>query len=444
MGKLDTRTLLTEKKLTDLTYVGTSTDGTTLDGDGKLPLSKLFLHRSFLITDPALGDAVTTTIIDNYQLSIVTLTTTGNQQNPNSPTDPTPGKEFSVALKDAPTGVTLEVNGVKIAKGEVADFVWDGSQWLDQSHKVKTFLVTTEPALPPTQGALLYAKSDSEIYSKGSNDGTNEFRVTNPDFLFINLKAAAITPDLTYRGTIYDAGSVRMLYQSGGSAPVALHEFESPTYSVEAGTRLNTRWCFGLFEHSNPNKADDRMFMGRAGLASQDFCVMRSGRVSINDGTDAFAESQFNVAGDVKFGALATPAVPTSGVKAYGNSTTNRLHGITSDNIDGQYLVAGTQQIFNGVAPTAQEFLDIDFFIMRVSVWNMGTVATRRGIRSDTTLIIKNDTLLVFNLNATGADNFIDAENVSSTSLVMAKGDIVHLKPSLTEDKWYIVNFTDK
>jgi len=81
------------------------------------------------VTDPALNAAVTTAIVDGFSGNIVTLTTTGNAQTIQDPTDTTAGKRFTVVNNDTSSD-TLTVNSNVLDPGEAISFIWDGSAWV--------------------------------------------------------------------------------------------------------------------------------------------------------------------------------------------------------------------------------------------------------------------------------------------------------------------------
>ncbi|MCK5615463.1 hypothetical protein KAR91_77080, partial [Candidatus Pacearchaeota archaeon] len=80
------------------------------------------------ITDPAINAAVSTANIDAYAGVVITVTTAGNSQTLQNPTDTTPGKEFVVANAVASTN-SITVNGVIFSPGEAQKYIWDGSAW---------------------------------------------------------------------------------------------------------------------------------------------------------------------------------------------------------------------------------------------------------------------------------------------------------------------------
>jgi len=79
-------------------------------------------------TDPAINAAVSTSNIDSYDGVVITLTTTGNSQTLQSPTDTTAGKKFTVANKATSTD-TITVNTVVLSPEESQGFLWDGADW---------------------------------------------------------------------------------------------------------------------------------------------------------------------------------------------------------------------------------------------------------------------------------------------------------------------------
>lgn len=80
------------------------------------------------VTDPAVNAACTTAVVDIYSGTIITLTTTGNSQTIQDPTDTRPGKKFIVVNKDISTN-DITVDGMVIDAGFAQTFIWDGSEW---------------------------------------------------------------------------------------------------------------------------------------------------------------------------------------------------------------------------------------------------------------------------------------------------------------------------
>jgi len=80
-------------------------------------------------TNPTTNAAVTTSNIDNFDGVVITLTTTGNSQTLQNPTDTTTGKNFVVMNNDTSTD-TIEVNGETLAIGKFILLYWDGTTWL--------------------------------------------------------------------------------------------------------------------------------------------------------------------------------------------------------------------------------------------------------------------------------------------------------------------------
>lgn len=81
------------------------------------------------ITDPAVDAAVTSAVIDVHSGTVITLTTAGNSQTLEAPTDTTAGKRFVIVNDDASTD-SIVVNGALIQAGEFVTFHWDGTAWI--------------------------------------------------------------------------------------------------------------------------------------------------------------------------------------------------------------------------------------------------------------------------------------------------------------------------
>lgn len=85
--------------------------------------------KTFEITDPVINAAVITSIIDNYEAVIITLTGVGNIQTLQNPTTVTIKQKFIVANNDTSTD-PITVNTIVLAPGQAQNFFWDGSAWL--------------------------------------------------------------------------------------------------------------------------------------------------------------------------------------------------------------------------------------------------------------------------------------------------------------------------
>jgi hypothetical protein len=82
------------------------------------------------ITDPAINAATSTANIDDYSGVIITLTTAGNNQTLQNPTDVTPGKKFTTVVYSTNVALTIEINNITLNNGEAQTFVWSGSIWV--------------------------------------------------------------------------------------------------------------------------------------------------------------------------------------------------------------------------------------------------------------------------------------------------------------------------
>lgn len=88
--------------------------------------------RQTVFTDPAINEAVSTDVVDNFSAVIITTTTTGNAQVLQDPTDTTQIKRFTVINDDTSTN-TISVNGVDLDPGQARYSIWDGTAWADAS-----------------------------------------------------------------------------------------------------------------------------------------------------------------------------------------------------------------------------------------------------------------------------------------------------------------------
>ena len=83
-------------------------------------------------TDPAANAAVSTTIVNTYNGTVVTLTAAGNTQTLQSPTTAATIRKFMVINNDTSThSLSLVANSVTftLTPGEGQCFLWDGSAW---------------------------------------------------------------------------------------------------------------------------------------------------------------------------------------------------------------------------------------------------------------------------------------------------------------------------
>lgn len=81
-----------------------------------------------LSTDPAANIAASTAIVDEFAGVVITLTTVGNNQFPQAPTDTTAGRKFFIANASISTHL-LPVNGEEIDAEHAINFLWDGTAW---------------------------------------------------------------------------------------------------------------------------------------------------------------------------------------------------------------------------------------------------------------------------------------------------------------------------
>lgn len=79
------------------------------------------------VTDPALNAAVSTAIVNSYEMVLVTLTGAGNAQTIQTPAVATI-KTFTVVNNDISTN-SIVVNGITIPPGKAQSFIWDGTAW---------------------------------------------------------------------------------------------------------------------------------------------------------------------------------------------------------------------------------------------------------------------------------------------------------------------------
>ena len=88
--------------------------------------------KAFAVSDPGTNVAVSTAVIDNYSIAIITTTTTGNAQTIQSPTDTADIIRFTVVNNDTSSDAVV-VNSISIAPGNAKYFIWDGSAWVDDA-----------------------------------------------------------------------------------------------------------------------------------------------------------------------------------------------------------------------------------------------------------------------------------------------------------------------
>jgi len=78
--------------------------------------------------DPAINAATTSSIVNSYSGTIITLTGPGNAQTIGDPTDPAPGKRFTVVNHSTSTD-TIEVNGIVLEASHAQSWMWSGATW---------------------------------------------------------------------------------------------------------------------------------------------------------------------------------------------------------------------------------------------------------------------------------------------------------------------------
>ncbi len=80
------------------------------------------------ITDPSINSEVTTQKVDDFSWTVISLTTTWNNQTLWNPTDITPGKEFTI-INDSVSTDSITINGNTASPWNFITFKWDGSSW---------------------------------------------------------------------------------------------------------------------------------------------------------------------------------------------------------------------------------------------------------------------------------------------------------------------------
>lgn len=86
----------------------------------------------FAVTDPAASEATSTSIVNTFAGTLVTLTSSGNSQTIGDPSNPDAGRWFTFLNNDTSTD-SIVVDGITIEPGEGVNFVWDGTAWLPVS-----------------------------------------------------------------------------------------------------------------------------------------------------------------------------------------------------------------------------------------------------------------------------------------------------------------------
>jgi hypothetical protein len=118
----------------DSCWVLTTDNPITLDSSNLIFKCAYFAKAEYApmtsCTDPATNTVGTTAIVDAYSGNVVTLTTTGNSQTLQSPTDTRTGSKFTVINNDTSTN-TLTVNGITIPIGKAQTWIWDGTAWAE-------------------------------------------------------------------------------------------------------------------------------------------------------------------------------------------------------------------------------------------------------------------------------------------------------------------------
>lgn len=124
------------------------------------------------VTDPAIDEAVTTAIIDDYSGVIITLTGAGNAQTLQSPTIITGGKQFTVINNDASTN-SININGYTLEPGEAQGFTWDGTAWCSlEAFEGATNTTRLDVTGEIAAGTNFSVTSSGASYTKSGDDGS--------------------------------------------------------------------------------------------------------------------------------------------------------------------------------------------------------------------------------------------------------------------------------
>jgi len=159
----------------------------------------------FTITDPAVNAAVASAVIDEYTGVLITLTTTGNAQTLQSPSDVAVIVQFVVVNNDTSTD-SVTVNGITLAAGDSQMFCWDGSAWAAVANVYATTtsagvieLATAEEAVTGTDAlrAITPSTLTSRLAAPGTIGGTTpaegNFTTVNGTTFDTNVAAAGVT-----------------------------------------------------------------------------------------------------------------------------------------------------------------------------------------------------------------------------------------------------------
>lgn len=158
---------------------------------------------------------------------------------------------------------------------------------------------------------------------------TSSENITSSKKIFGNNKiiAGASTEDeqpwnAPYKLRVVGAGSYFNLHNTNTSG-FAVLEYTTPNYNdgFSPRNRNNAAWQFGLASTTDGSE-EDRFFVGRSGISSEDFCVNRSGNVGIDIVNPT---EKLHVNGNVLITGTLNAGNSTLGTLSAGNSTLGTL-----------------------------------------------------------------------------------------------------------------------
>lgn len=204
--------------------------------------------RSWLdnVSDPGINEAVSTTIIDAYDGIVITLTTAGNSQTLDSPTDTSVGKNFTIISNNTNGSNNIEVNGITMSAGEAKRFIWDGDAWISV-HAVDADDINFDPAgdiSATTIQAAIEELDDEKVKRITSVDNEiARFDGTSGDIQGYTSNAPTISDDGKVTLSVADGDALELGGSSaeGGDLKIYRDSSNNLQLSVDADAASNAK-----------------------------------------------------------------------------------------------------------------------------------------------------------------------------------------------------------
>jgi hypothetical protein len=165
--------------------------------------------KTISVTDPLTNAAVSTDIVNNYEMVVITLTGAGNTQTIQSPTDTATVRTLLIVNNDTSTNsIPIVANSVTftVTPGEAKMFIWDGTAW------VPIDMGITEIPVPVTQGGTgLVTITDHGIMLGSGTDAVTPMSVGTTGQLVKGVSGA----DPTWSTTTLTDGSNESTFTNG-------------------------------------------------------------------------------------------------------------------------------------------------------------------------------------------------------------------------------------